>query len=131
MKTAPKHLDDVAQAKWREIMPLLESRGDLDAASLDGLGIYCATWSRWLSAEAKVAELGPVVKSAAGFATENPYLHVAAAAQRQLRQWASALRLTPMTKRRRAKSAEEEDRSGSLIDDLLKTTRRSRKTARN
>jgi phage terminase small subunit len=62
------------------------------AATLDALAAYCQAWSRWTAADAKVNELGAVVKSPAGFAVPNPCLALAAQAQRQMRQWATEVR---------------------------------------
>ena len=91
----PEHLDEQARAKWLEVLPILEGRGDLDQGTLDGLAAYCQAWSRWTAAEAQVNALGAVVKSATGFAVPNPYVGIAAAAQRQMRQWAAELKITP------------------------------------
>jgi P27 family predicted phage terminase small subunit len=98
MKNAPKHLDKQARAKWAEVLPILNGRGNVDQGTLDALAAYCQAWSRWTAAEAQVNTLGAVVKSAAGFAVANPYVAIAAAAQRQMRQWAAELRLTPKTR---------------------------------
>ncbi len=95
MSEAPNHLDEQARSKWAEVLPILESRGDLDQGVLDALAAYCVAWSQWSAAQAKVAELGPVVKSAAGFAIVSPYVTVAAQAERRMRQWATELKLTP------------------------------------
>jgi len=89
---APEHLDDEARRKWAELWPIVSQREKIDEGTLDALGAYCLAYSRWTEAEAKVNELGRVIKSAAGFAVVNPYLAVAAQAQRQMRQWATELR---------------------------------------
>lgn len=120
----PEHLDAAAVAKWRELLPILESRGDLDQGTLDALAAYATAWSRWLAAEIKVSELGAVVKSAAGFAIANPYVAIAAASQRQLRQWATELKLTPKA-RGKATSAEGE----SAVSRILKVMDDERETA--
>ena len=44
----------------------------MDQGTLDALACYCQAWARWTAAEAKVNELGAVVKSPAGFAVANP-----------------------------------------------------------
>ena len=88
----PAHLDDQARAKWGEVWPIVAAREVIDQGILDALAGYCLAYSRWTAAEAKVNELGAVVKSPAGFAVPNPYLAVAAQAQRQMRQWATELR---------------------------------------
>lgn len=98
---APSHLDKQAKAKWREVVVVLQLRGDdLDAGTLDALAAYCVAWSQWLAAQAQVATLGLVVKSPAGFPAENPYLTVARKAQAALRQWGEVLGITPKSRRR-------------------------------
>ena len=96
----PAHLDAVAAEKWRQVYAIIVKRGDdLDAGVLDALACYCSAWSQWLSAEAKVKELGLVCKSAAGFAQENPFLSVARKAQTELRRWGDVLKITPKSKK--------------------------------
>jgi P27 family predicted phage terminase small subunit len=115
---APEHLDEQARVKWAELLPILQDRGDeLDAGTLDALSCYCQAWSRWTAAEAQVSMLGAVVKSAAGFAIANPYVAIAAAAQRQMRQWAAELKLTPKT-RGRAASAESESAVAAMLRQI-------------
>lgn len=64
----PAHLDPVAAAKWRDV-----GREGMD---LDLLELYVTTWSRWKAADAKVQELGTVIKSPSGFPCQNPYLSI-------------------------------------------------------
>ncbi|NLF72697.1 MAG: P27 family phage terminase small subunit [Candidatus Anammoximicrobium sp.] len=72
---------------------------------------------RWTAAEAKVQELGAVVKSPQGFPAANPYVAIGQQAQRQMRQWAGELKLTPKTKKA-ARKVEPED--GDPVLRLLK-----------
>ena len=88
----PAHLDEQARAKWGEVWPIVAQRESIDQGTLDALAAYCLAYSRWQAAETKVGELGTVVKSPAGFAVPNPYVAIAAQAQRQMRQWATELR---------------------------------------
>ncbi len=101
---APAHLDADAKAKWTELVGTLP---DQQQGTLDALAAYCQAWSRWTAAEAKVQELGAVVKSPQGFPAANPYVAIAQQAQRMMRQWAAELRLTPAAraKGQRAKQA--------------------------
>ncbi len=101
--TPPEHLDPTAVAKWRELAPMLDTA---QPGVADALAAYCMAWSRWTAAEGKVSELGAVVKSAAGFAMANPYVAIAAAASRQLRQWAAELQITPKTRDRKQEGGE-------------------------
>jgi P27 family predicted phage terminase small subunit len=71
---APAHLDDVARAKWIEIVGEIDNR---DQGVLDLLQLYCCTWSRWREAEAKVVELGTIIKSPSGYPVQCPYLAIA------------------------------------------------------
>jgi P27 family predicted phage terminase small subunit len=109
---APEHLDAQANAKWDQLVLSLRERGQIDAGTLDALSCYCSAWSRWIAAEGQVNALGTVVKSPAGFPVPNPYVAIAAAAQRQMRQWAAELKLTP---RARGKKVEGEPSAVSRI----------------
>jgi len=120
----PQHLDEQSRAKWSELLPILERRGDVDGGTMDALSCYCSAWSRWTAAEAKVSELGTVVKSPAGFPVANPYVSIAAAAQRQMRQWALELRLTPKSRGRKAESGEE-----SAVSKILRVMDQQEATA--
>ena len=82
----PKHLCKIGRANWRELLPILEARGDVDPATLDLLTCYAASWSSWLSAESDQDRIRWL---------------------RALRQLAGELRLTP--KSRTAKPKDERD----------------------
>ncbi len=109
----PDHLDETARAKWAELAPTLDMT---KPGTADALAAYCVAYSRWTAAEAKVSELGSVIKSAAGFAIQSPYVAIAAAAQRQMRQWATELKITPKS-RGKVTSAEGEE---SAVSKILK-----------
>lgn len=113
----PEHLDTQARRKWREVVAILEERGEpLDAGALDALAAYCVAWSQWLTAQAKVAELGTVIKTPSGVAAVSPYVGVAAQAERRLRQWGDALRLTPKARPKAAEGGESA--IGALLREL-------------
>ena len=117
----PQHLDDCARMKWGEVLEILDGRGDvLDAGTLDAVACYCQAWSRWTAAEQQVNALGAVVKSAAGFAVPNPYIAIAAAAQRQMRQWGDVLGLHKR-QGRKTKQDDDESQGGNLLKLLGKT----------
>ena len=111
-KRPPKHLDKIAAKKWREILPQL---ADIEPGTLDALTAYCSAWSRWVDAESKVQALGPVVKSPQGFPVPNPFGAIAAQAQRQLRQWAGELKLTPKSRARKPDDQQSHDPIFKLI----------------
>jgi len=70
----PTHLDAEAATKWCQIFGEIKSS---DFADLDLLTMYCVTWARWKESEAKVAELGTVIKSPSGYPCQSPYLSIA------------------------------------------------------
>ncbi len=102
---APEHLDETARRKWKEIIPQLP---DLGPGTLDAASAYCQAFSRWTQAEAEIQRIGAVVRSSGGTAAVSPFVTVAAQAQRQMRQWANELKLTPKSRTRRKKDTEEE-----------------------
>jgi P27 family predicted phage terminase small subunit len=124
----PDHLDTPARQKWTEVLPIVEDRMDADQGTLDALACYCQAWSRWTAAEQQVNELGAVVKSAAGFAVANPYAAIAAAAQRQMRQWAGVLGLHKRQARRKATGDPEAGQGAGLLKLLGTTTATAAKT---
>ena len=107
---APEHLDPVAIAKWQELAPTLDVT---QPGTADALTAYCSAWSRWTAAEAQVSTLGAVVKSPAGFAVANPYIAIAAAAQRQMRQWGDVLGLHKRPAGRKANQGDDPEKGGN------------------
>ncbi len=76
----PGHLDATAVAKWTEIIGTVDLS---QPGTADALTCYCAAWSRLVEAENKLRELGPVIRTAAGFAAVSPYAAIQKDAQRQ------------------------------------------------
>ena len=94
----PPHLNATAAEKWPAILPLLEARGDLDQATMDGTAAYCVAWAAWTEAQAKVSELGTVVKTASGLPAVSPYLVIAEKAAAANAAMGPEMRLTPKSK---------------------------------
>lgn len=46
----PAHLDKVARAEWRRLVPILERMGVLTQAEGGALAVYCVAYSRWVTA---------------------------------------------------------------------------------
>ena len=90
----PKHLDKIGRAKWRELLPILEARGDVDPAAVDLLTCYCQAWAALLGSDDDAAKIRWM---------------------RALRQLAAELRLSPKSRTVKPK----DDR-----DPLLKLLRR-------
>jgi len=88
----PAHLNDAAKAKWKEIVPIISARADVEQGVLDCAAAYCVAWASWTDAQEKINQLGPVVKGLSGVAQVNPYVTIAEKGLRQMRQFAQELR---------------------------------------
>jgi P27 family predicted phage terminase small subunit len=64
------------------------------------LSAYCALWSRWIDAEAKVREKGSVVRGSEGNPIMNPYLRVASRALDQMKAMLIEFGMTPSSRSR-------------------------------
>ena len=98
----PEHLDAQARDKWQELAPTLDVT---QPGTADALQAYCTSYSRWQAAEAQVAALGLIVKSPAGFPTENPYLGVVKRALIEMHRWGKELGLHKRPKAEQPQSA--------------------------
>ena len=61
---------------------------------------YCVAWSRWVMAEDKVREFGPVHATPNGFLQSSPYLTIARDAAKQLHTALTELGLSPASQAR-------------------------------
>ena len=94
-KACPSYLSEPARVEWRRIAPELARSGKLATIDADLVAAYSVAFARWREAEARVAELGVVVKSPAGVPIENPYLGVAGRAFKDVLQIGRQLGLSP------------------------------------
>ena len=98
--SAPKHLDGQAKAKWRKLSELVDVS---QPGNADALAAYCVAYSRWLTAEGKVAELGLIVKSSTGTPVENPYLGIVKRSMVELNRWGRELGIVTKSARQTVK----------------------------
>jgi P27 family predicted phage terminase small subunit len=96
----PEYFDAVALAEWQRITPLLAAAGLLTALDRAALAAYCSAYARWLDAEAKLRELGPLAPSARGGQQLSPYFRVANVALKQLREFGADFGLSPASRSR-------------------------------
>jgi P27 family predicted phage terminase small subunit len=96
----PSMLDDLGRIKWLTIAPVLQVRGDCDQGTLDALVQYCSAWSRWRAAEAMLSTHGVTITTSHGNTVASPWLAISDHAQRQVRQWAQELGLTPLGRKK-------------------------------
>lgn len=101
----PEHLDARAAAKWAELLPTLQERGDADQPGTLDVLTCDAHGPAGCRHRQRSTEAGPIVKGTQGAVTANPFLAVAEKAQRQLRQWGETLRITPKSRTSRKPSS--------------------------
>jgi len=97
----PDHLDVAARAEWRRIVPILLEIGVLSACDLAALAGYCQAWSRWVTAEKALADVGTfTIATGSGSLKIHPSFLVANRALSDLRQVSVELGLTPASRTR-------------------------------
>jgi P27 family predicted phage terminase small subunit len=114
MPRCPDTLTGVAADKWRTLARELYDAGLLTTIDKDALATYCVVFARWVDAEAKLAESGPVLKTAAGNIIQNPYLAIVNRCIEQMGKLEAEFGMTPSS-RTRVKAAivnEPERRQG-------------------
>lgn len=104
----PAHLSAGAKKEWRRVARELHQLGLLTSIDRTALAAYCETFVTWVEATAKCREMGLIVKSPNGFPIQNPYLSVAAQAEKRMRGWLSEFGMTPSARTRISVDAKEE-----------------------
>jgi phage terminase small subunit len=54
----PLHLGEVAAARWRELLPMLQATRVMTRADVEALARYCDTYEWWLAVRAKLKAQG-------------------------------------------------------------------------
>lgn len=96
----PKHLCGEARREWRRVAGELYEAGLLTRVDRAALAAYCQAWAHWVEAEAKVRELGAVVKTQSGGLAQNPWLGVANRAMDEMRRFLVEFGMTPSSRAR-------------------------------
>ena len=87
----PAHLKGEARKTWNREGKALAAMRVLTAADRAALAMFCTTWARHVEAEAKVVELGAVVRGATGGAVVSPWVHIAQRRSSSVQSWQSSL----------------------------------------
>lgn len=96
----PKHLQGEARKEWGRLGRKLVECGLFADIDIGALAIYCQAWSRWVEAEAKLAEFGIVVKSPSGYLQQSPYLSIANKAMEQMTRLLVEFGMSPASRSR-------------------------------
>lgn len=88
----PEHLDDIAQAEYRRIVPLLQ---ELPIAALDYAQVssYCQFYSNWMQATAQMKNQDMVITTAHGV-RQNPLITIQRDAHASMQSIAQKLGMT-------------------------------------
>lgn len=87
--------DSVAAEEWARICPMLKQLGIIGAQDYLVLSDICRIHARRVMAQAKINELGPMVKGSLGAPTMNPFIKLAQECERDLRQLYRTVGLDP------------------------------------
>lgn len=87
--------DESARTEWTRLAPMLRACKLVTEAERTLLITLCQQWSRYLDAQAKIRDVGMLIKTPAGVPTPNPYLDIQKTAYSMCRQLWIELGLTP------------------------------------
>ena len=120
----PDHLDDVAQEKWAELLPVLKTMRVFSAADRDALAQYCCLYSRWMWAKGQIMVQGEVFRMANGYMQQNPYMTVERDCMRMMLNLAQEFGMTPSSRSRLVAPAKPQD----SLSEFLASKPKPRKT---
>jgi len=108
----PDFLGETAAEIWRDLGKMLLGAGLFTAVDKYALAMFCAAAGRWVEAERRVGEEGPVLVSAeTGNPYPNPWYHIANRAWDQMRQMLGEFGLTPAERARLRVPVQEQEQS--------------------
>ena len=96
----PTHLCEVASARWRELLPMLQAVKVMTRADVEALARYCDTYEWWLATRAKLKKEGdtyPILndKGEIKYIAQRPEVSIAHKLAVQLRQLEQDFGLNP------------------------------------
>jgi len=96
----PPHLGEVAAARWRELLPMLQSVRVMTRADIESLARYCDTYEWWLATRAKLKKEGdtyPILNDGGDvkYIAQRPEVSIAHKLAQQLRQLEQDFGLNP------------------------------------
>ena len=113
---APAFLSDSAAEVWRDLGKLLRDAGLFTVVDRYALAMFCAVAGRWIEAERKLQDTGPVLVAESGNLYQNPWLCIANRAWGQMRQMLSEFGLTPAERSRlKVTMAEDEPSLAEML----------------
>jgi P27 family predicted phage terminase small subunit len=107
--TGKHQADKEACRAWHRLVKELNSVGLIGRLDSDALTLYCRAWSRWVEAEDRLREFGPVIfDHQRNRPVLSPYWRVANTAMDQMKSLLGEFGLTPASRSRLPKRKPEE-----------------------
>lgn len=127
----PPHLGEVAAARWRELLPMLQATRVMTRADVEALARYCDTWEWWLAVRVKLKKEGdtyPILNDGGEikYIAQRPEVSIAHKLAGQLRQLESDFGLSPAA---RASLKVEPDAKAESAIDKFRALRDARKAS--
>jgi len=126
----PSHLGEVAAAKWRELLPMLQVTRVMTRADVEALARYCDSWEWWLAVRAKLKAEGdtyPILNDGGEikYIAQRPEVSIAHKLASQLRQLESDFGLSPAA---RSSLKVESDAKAESAIEKFRAIKAARKT---
>jgi len=96
----PQHLNEVARAEWRRVAPELVRLGLLTDIDHTALEAYCASYARWLQAEAILSKAGLTFTTSEGYIQQRPEVIIARNSLQLIKVFCAEFGMTPSARAR-------------------------------
>ena len=111
----PSFLDTIAKAVWKDRIPQLLERGDIEEADLIHLELYCVNYSLFRAAVEDIHKNGFSIVNSQGTQSRNPALSAKADAEKVMVKMSSLLGFDPVSRRKNPIEVEAAD----MFDQVL------------
>ena len=111
----PSFLDPIAKAVWKDRIPQLLERGDIEEADLIHLELYCVNYSLFRAAVEDIHKNGFSIVNSQGSQSRNPALSAKADAEEVMVKMSSLLGFDPVSRRKNPIEVDEND----ILDEIL------------
>ena len=115
LHTPPSFLDPIAKSVWKERIPQLLERGDIQDADLIHLELYCVNYSLFRAAVEDIHKNGFSIVNSQCTQSRNPALSAKANAEKVMVKMSSLLGFDPVSRRKNPVEVDSTD----MIDEIL------------
>lgn len=113
----PPSLDASALKEWERLAPEMERNGLLTSGDVAGFAAYCQSYSRWVKAETKLAEMmdksedtlfgGMIFKTNKNNLSQNPLIRIADRAMENMVRICAEFGMTPSSRSRAGRGSSD------------------------